>query len=77
MKKFILATAFAFVGTIAVSAQVTPQKTDTVRPDTTRTHRDMKKDDKNWDKSKSDTTKWKNKDAVEGDKKMKRKEKMN
>jgi len=85
MKKLILATALAMFGTIAVSAQTTPQKTDTVKPDTTRS-RDMRTDNmnnstmnngtnNNWDKSKTDTANWKNRDATTGDRKMKKKNK--
>jgi hypothetical protein len=73
MKNLILATAFAMLGTITVSAQTTQKKrTDTARPDTTRQSRDMH-DGSN--KSKSDTAKWKNTDATTGDKKMKKKNK--
>lgn len=89
MKNLILATAFAMFGTIAVSAQTTPQmKNDTVKPDTTRS-RDMRTDNmnngtngtmnngtnNNWDKSKTDTANWKNRDATTGDRKMKKKNK--
>ncbi len=82
MKKLIVATAFAMFGTITVSAQTTPQKTttDTVKPDTTR-NRDMRTDNmnngtnNNWDKSKTDTANWKNRDATTGDRKMKKKNK--
>lgn len=77
MKNLILATAFAVFGTVALSAQTTPQKrADTLRPDTTR-NRDLKRDSMNnsWDKSKSDTNHWKNKDATKADRKMKRKNK--
>lgn len=95
MKKLILATAFAMFGTIAVSAQTTPQTTtvDTARPDTTK-NKDMRTDNmntgntgtlnngntngttnNNWDKAKSDTAAWKNKDATTGDRKTKKKNK--
>ncbi|MEC3876573.1 hypothetical protein [Chryseobacterium salviniae] len=81
MKNLILATTFAMFGTIAVSAQTTPQmKNDTVKPDTTRS-RDMRTDNmnngtnNNWDKSKTDTANWKNRDATTGDRKMKKKNK--
>jgi len=81
MKKLILATAL-LVGTVAISAQTTPQKRDTTRPDTTRTHRDMKDSTMNktnsgnsWDKSKTDTANSKNRDAVQSDRKMKKKNK--
>ncbi|MDP9958622.1 hypothetical protein [Chryseobacterium lathyri] len=87
MKKLILATAL-LVGTVAVSAQVTPQKRDTMRSDTTKSNRDMRNDNSTmnnnnnmdntnsnngWDKAKTDTTNSKNRDAVKGDRKMKKK----
>lgn len=73
MKNLILATAFVMFGTSMVSAQTTQKKrTDTARPDTTRHSRDM---DNGWNKSKTDTAKWKNTDATTGDKKMKKKNK--
>ncbi|NML58438.1 hypothetical protein [Chryseobacterium cheonjiense] len=89
MKNLILATAFAMFGTIAVSAQTTPQKTstDSMRTDTTR-NKDMNNgttgtmnntgtnnSNNNWDKSKTDTASWKNRDATTGDRKMKKKNK--
>lgn len=84
MKKLILATAFAMFGTIAISAQTTP-----ARPDTTK-NKDMRTDNmntgntgtlnngttnNNWDKAKTDTAAWKNKDATTGDRKTKKKNK--
>ncbi|WP_027381071.1 hypothetical protein [Chryseobacterium daeguense] len=79
MKNLVLAAAFAVFGLTTVSAQTTPQKRDTVRPDTTRTQNNMRNDNmnnnNNLDKSKTDTANWKNKDAVKEDKKMKRKNK--
>ena len=77
MKKLILAAAFTVAGMMTVSAQTTPQKRDTVRQDTTRHHNNMKQDNtnNNWDKSKTDTTSLKNKDAVKSDRKMKKKDK--
>lgn len=80
MKNLVLATAFAVFGTITVSAQTTPQmKADTARPDTTR-NRDMKTNNMNqndinssWDKSKTDTANWKNKDGMKSERKMKKK----
>lgn len=92
MKNLILATALAMFGTIAVSAQTTPQKTkaDTARPDTTRSrdmqngnmnngtngtlnNNGMNNTNNNWDKFKTDSTSWKNKDATTGDRKTKKK----
>lgn len=76
-------------GTIAVSAQTTPQKTstDSMKTDTTR-NKDMNNgttgtmnntgtnnSNNNWDKSKTDTASWKNRDATTGDRKMKKKNK--
>lgn len=91
MKNLILATALAMFGTIAVSAQTTPQKTDTVKPDTTRNrdmrndnmnngtngtmNNGTNNNNNNWDKSKTDTVNWKNRDATTGDRKMKKKNK--
>jgi hypothetical protein len=93
MKKLILATAL-LVGTVAVSAQTTPQKRDTTKTDTT--NRDMRNDNStlnngnstnntnsmnntnsnnSWDKAKSDTTNLNNKDAVQSDRKTKKKNK--
>ncbi|UPQ74487.1 hypothetical protein [Chryseobacterium nepalense] len=88
MKNLILATALAMFGTIAVSAQTTPQKTatDSMKTDTAR-HKDMNNgttgtmntgtnnSNNNWDKSKTDTANWKNRDATTGDRKMKKKNK--
>jgi hypothetical protein len=76
MKKLVLALTFAVAGMITVSAQTTPQKkTDTIRPDTTRTQRDMKVDHNNMNHDMpADTTKnWKSKEATKGDKKKKNK----
>ncbi|MDR6404917.1 MULTISPECIES: hypothetical protein [Chryseobacterium] len=99
MKKLILATAL-LVGTVAVSAQTTPQKRDSTKTDTT--NRDMRNDNStlnngnstnntngmnntngtnntnsnnSWDKAKSDTTNLNNKDAVQSDRKTKKKNK--
>jgi hypothetical protein len=105
MKKLILATAL-LVGTVAVSAQVTPQKRDSAKTDTN--NRDMRNDNStlnngnstnntngmnntngtnntnsmnntnssnSWDKAKSDTTNTKNRDAVQSDRKTKKKNK--
>ncbi|SIQ13517.1 hypothetical protein SAMN05880574_10674 [Chryseobacterium sp. RU37D] len=78
MKKLILATVFAV--TMTVSAQTTPkQRVDTTIPDTTRNN-DIRNDNmnnntNNRDQSKTtDTTgNWKNKNAVKGEKNLKRK----
>lgn len=78
MKSLMLATVFAVFGTVTLSAQTTPQRTDTARPDTTRNSRTMKDNHmngNNWDKSKKDTANWKNKDATKSDRKMKNKNK--
>lgn len=72
MKKLVLALAFAVAGMITVSAQTTPQKkNDTIRPDTTRTQRDMKVDHNNMNHDIiSDSTKsGKSKDATKRNKK--------
>ncbi|MGE4512597.1 MAG: hypothetical protein AB7E26_02120 [Chryseobacterium sp.] len=79
MKNLILATAFAMFGTIAVSAQITPQKTktDTIKPDTVR-NSNMTTGNMNnnsMDKPKTDTAKWNNREATTGDRKMKKKNK--
>lgn len=78
MKNLVLATVFAVFGTVTLSAQTTPQRIDTARPDTTRNSRTMKDNhmnSNNWDKSKKDTANWKNKDATKSDRKMKNKNK--
>ncbi|WP_139166217.1 hypothetical protein [Chryseobacterium soldanellicola] len=79
MKKLFLALTFVVAGMMTVSAQTTPQKkTDTIKPDTTRNQRDMKKDHNNNmnNNNTTDTTgNWKSKDATTGDKKMKKKNK--
>ncbi len=83
MKNLILAAAFIAFGTITASAQTTPQKkTDTTRSDTTRHNGNMNNNNMNnpggttnndWDKSKTDTANWKNKDGMKTDRKMKKK----
>ena len=80
MKNLILAAAFVAFGTITVSAQTTPQKkADTTRRDTTRNHGNINNNNMNnpngttnndWDKSKTDTANWKNKDGMKSDRKM-------
>ncbi|WP_294236233.1 hypothetical protein [uncultured Chryseobacterium sp.] len=80
MKNLMLAVAF---GTITASAQTTPQKKmDTTRSDTTRNNGNMGTGNTNnpngttnndWDKSKTDTANWKNKDGMKTGRKMKKK----
>ncbi len=79
----MLAAAFVAFGTITASAQTTPQKKmDTTRSDTTRNNGNMATGNMNnpngttnndWDKSKTDTANWKNKDGMKTEKKMKKK----
>lgn len=88
MKNLILTAAFVAFGTITASAQTTPQKKmDTTRSDTTRNNGNMGTGNMNnnnmnnpngttnndWDKSKTDTANWKNKDGMKTDRKMKKK----
>ncbi|WP_294265136.1 hypothetical protein [uncultured Chryseobacterium sp.] len=83
MKNLMLAAAFVAFGTITASAQTTPQKKmDTTRSDTTRNNGNMATGNMNnpngttnndWDKSKTDTANWKNKDGMKTEKKMKKK----
>ncbi len=79
----MLAAAFVAFGTITASAQTTPQKKmDTTRSDTTRNNGNMETGNMNnpngttnndWDKSKTDTANWKNKDGMKTERKMKKK----
>ncbi len=79
----MLAAAFVAFGTITASAQTTPQKKmDTPRSDTTRNNGNMGTGNMNnpngttnndWDKSKTDTANWKNKDGMKTERKMKKK----
>lgn len=79
----MLAAAFVAFGTITASAQTTPQKKmDTTRSDTTRNNGNMATGNMNnpngttnndWDKSKTDTANWKNKDGMKTERKMKKK----
>lgn len=79
----MLAAAFVAFGTITTSAQTTPQKKmDTTRSDTTRNNGNMGTGNMNnpngatnndWDKSKTDTANWKNKDGMKTERKMKKK----
>ncbi len=79
----MLAAAFVAFGTITASAQTTPQKKmDTTRSDTTRNNGNMGTGNMNnpngitnndWDKSKTDTANWKNKDGMKTERKMKKK----
>ncbi|WP_294332108.1 hypothetical protein [uncultured Chryseobacterium sp.] len=83
MKNLMLAAAFVAFGTITASAQTTPQKKmDTTRSDTTRNNGNMETGNMNnpngttnndWDKSKTDTANWKNKDGMKTERKMKKK----
>lgn len=79
----MLAAAFVAFGTITASAQTTPQKKmDTTRSDMTRNNGNMGTGNMNnpngttnndWDKSKTDTANWKNKDGMKTERKMKKK----
>ncbi len=79
----MLVAAFVAFGTITASAQTTPQKKmDTTRSDTTRNNGNMATGNMNnpngttnndWDKSKTDTANWKNKDGMKTERKMKKK----
>lgn len=79
----MLAAAFVAFGTITASAQTTPQKKmDTTRSDTARNNGNMGTGNMNnpngttnndWDKSKTDTANWKNKDGMKTERKMKKK----
>ncbi|GEN75699.1 hypothetical protein [Chryseobacterium hagamense] len=88
MKNLILAAAFVAFGTITASAQTTPQKRMDTTRDTTRNNGNMGTGTMNnsngmnttngttnhdWDKSKTDTASWKNKDGMKTDRKMKKK----
>lgn len=90
MKKLILATAFAMFGTIAVSAQTTTVDTarpDTTKNKDMRTDNmntgsmnsgntnGTMDSNKDWNKAKTDSAAWKNKDATTGDRKSKKKNK--